>query len=158
MLLWPTLAMAEPVPEYAMRAAFLYNFAAFTEWPSVSNKLNLCILGPEASSPALDNLEGKEIRNGVRIAVNHIASPADATQCQVLYFESPSPLVGKALTQLGAQPVLTIYGSDENDVGNAMIRLKMEKQRLTFEINLDAAQRAGLKFSSRLLRLAQKVY
>lgn len=154
-------ALAEPVPEYAMKAAFLYNFAVFTEWPErMDGKLNICVLGQEAYSPVLESLNGKQVKEGLQLNVVRISSVPNARQCQILYFDAMDRLrTGKVQDELSNAPVLTVCDATENTTTpDAVIHLRLENSHLTFEVNQAAAHRAHLSFSSKMLRLARKVY
>ncbi len=84
-------AADEPVAygEYLVKAAFLYNFAKFTKWPSgtyadASAPLVFCVLGKDAFGRALDSIAGKRL-NGRRVALSRLARVKEAVQCQVLF-------------------------------------------------------------------------
>ncbi len=149
---------AEPLPEYTVKAGYLYNFAMLTEWPddSVQSSLNLCILGPDHFGSALDSLRGKSV-NGHPIVIRFPDS-ADATHgCHILYITEGAPAeVKRLLHGFGAQPMLTVTGDAELAQSGVAILLRPNGQRLGFEIDDEAAQRSGLHLSARLLRLAQQ--
>lgn len=159
LLLSLPLQAASPVPEYDMKAAFLYNFAQFTEWPETfSQKFNLCILGVDPFGQALETIEGKQIR-GAKLNVMHIASANSASACHMLYFgENERTNIQKILSQLEGMPILTISDSDDLAKFGVMISLRIQDKRLTFEVNNEAARRARLILSSKMLWLARKVY
>lgn len=151
-----TLQAVEPVPEYAMKAAFLYNFALFTEWPGqLGGNLNLCVLGHDPFGSALDAIDGKEIKSGRRLTIRHISNPANAVQCHMLYFGAVEVAsIGNLLADLGDVPVLTV--TDAGESSGAMIHMWLENKRLVFGVDQDAALRAHLTFSSKMLRLARR--
>ncbi len=152
-----TLQAVEPVPEHAMKAAFLYNFALFNEWPGqLGDNLNLCVLGHDLFGPALDTIDGKEIKSGRKLTVRHISNRANAVQCHVLYFGATEAAgIQSLLADLGDTPVLTV--TDAGEPTGAMIHMWLENKHLVFGVDQDAALHAHLIFSSKMLRLARRV-
>ena len=151
-------APADPMPEYSMKAAFLYNFALFTEWPQLpEDSLNLCVLGKDPLGTALDAVEGKQI-NGLRLTVSRIKI-GSVRNCQILFLgEAEGVNIRRLLVDLEEVPVLTVTDNESLLQAGVMIGLTVENKRLTFDINAEAAQRAHLSISSKLLRLARNVY
>jgi hypothetical protein len=149
----------EAVPEYTMKAAYLYNFALLTTWPSATNapgaEFRLCVYGQDDFGPAMDRLNGKDV-NGLKIHVLRIENPDDARQCQLVFIsETNAARVARLVSVLVDKPVLTV--ADENLNSLVMISLTPENKRLTFAINTSAAKSAKLQLSSKLLRLAAHV-
>lgn len=147
---------SEAVPEYTMKAAYLYNFALLTTWPDTTTAngadFNLCLYGQDTVGPALDRLNGKDV-NGQKVRVQHLDKPEDALRCQLIYISDlDSSRANRLGTILRNAPVLTV--SDGQLGKTAMIKLAPQNQRLAFTINASAAQSARLQFSSKLMRLA----
>ncbi len=140
-----------------MRAAFLYNFAKFTEWPGdTAGALTLCVLDDGAVEVALTELVGTSLINGRTVTVSRGASGTRLRTCHVLYIgETNTPRVAAILDELQEVPVLTVSNGDEFVRTGGMIGLFIEEGRMRFAINPDAAQRAGVRLSSRLLQLAK---
>ena len=147
--------------EYQLKAAFLYNFAKFTKWPSGtyadgSAPLVVCVLGKDAFGKALDSLAGKRI-NGRPVAVSRLAGVAEARQCQVVFIsESEEERVPGIVSYLAGQPVLTVCNAPSCTRFRGIIHLKVVAQKIRFAIDIDCADSAGLKLSSKLLALADK--
>lgn len=152
-------ASADPIPEYAMKAAYLYNFALFTEWPALpDDNLNLCVLGKDPFGTALDAVEGKPVR-GLRLTVNRIGKTGSIEHCQILFLrETEGVNIRRLLADLEEAPVLTVTDNDSLMQAGVMIGMTIENKHLTFDINAEAARRAHLSLSSKLLRLARTVY
>jgi hypothetical protein len=156
----PNMAAAQSsgaVPEYAMKAAYLYNFSLLTSWPSQSSgTFNLCVFGQDDFGPSLETLQGKAV-DGQQMRVLRINRPEDAKQCQVVFIGDVEPKrLARLMAVIDHAPVLTI--TDEKRLQNdAMIFLAAENQRLVFEVNAETTRRANLAFSSKLLRLAKRV-
>lgn len=158
LLAMPVTAFAEPVPENAMKAAFLYNFALFTEWPQHANPgaINLCISADNALGEALGSIEGREIR-GMHLNVIRTTAVTDVTSCQILFLgEADLPRARDVLARIGNAPVLTVTDVDGLLEQGVMIDMFESDKRLAFGVNLNATKRAGLTFSSKLLRLARR--
>jgi hypothetical protein len=149
----------EAVPEYTMKAAYLYNFALLTTWPQSVEAgradFNLCFLGQDDFGPALDRLNGKDV-NGQKVRVLRLDRPEDALRCHLIFI---SDLDGGSINRLANvlrnAPVLTV--ADGLSGKTAMINLMPQNQRLTFTINASAARSAKLQISSKLMRLAALV-
>jgi hypothetical protein len=158
----PGHAQVTSAEEDALKAAFVYNFMTFTEWPVAAFATDqapfvLCVAGTTSLGQAFDALAGKAIR-GRPIAVQRIASLETARQCQVLYLENvDTRTAGFLASSLGGASVLTVSDSEEFALNGGIITLLKNNNRIAFEINVDAAARAGLKLSSKLLSLAKIV-
>ena len=147
--------------EYLVKAAFLYNFARFTEWPSgtyadPSAPLMVCVLGKDPFGRMLDSLAGKRI-NGRPVAVSRLVGVEKAWQCQVLFIgESQERQRAGIVGRLAGRPVLTVCNAPKCARFGGMISLKVVSEKIRFVIDVDSAKSAGLKFSSKLLALAEK--
>ena len=149
----------EPVDERAMKAAYLYNFALFAQWPNLPDTdFQLCVLGDTPLDAELERLEGKPVQNGLPIAMRRIM-PGDALSgCQLLYVDERNRRTLDALLQrLAGSPVLTITDASGLADRGIMIEMRKQGQRIVFDVNLAAARRARLDFSARLLKLASFV-
>ena len=149
----------DAVPEYTMKAAYLYNFALLTTWPTSASAsapdFNLCFYGQDDFGPALDKLSGKDV-NGQKIRVLRIDRPEEALRCQLVFInESNASRLNRLTSVLGRAPVLTV--ADDRSGQSAMISLTPQNQRLTFTINASATKLAQLQLSSKLMRLAALV-
>lgn len=152
-------ARAAEFDEYAVKAAYLYNFAKFVEWPpgafaSADAPLLICIVGVNPFGDALAALVDKMV-DSHPVEVRHIPVAMDLEPCHVVFLNGMEQLKYKALlAKLARQPILTV--SDISDFAQAggMIGLIEADQRIRFDINLNATRRANLKLSSQLLKLA----
>lgn len=147
------------VDERSMKAAYLYNFALFAQWPSLPDAdFQLCVLGTTSLDAELVRLEGKRVQNGLPIAMRWIMPGDPLVGCQVLYVDEHNRrTLDSLLRQLAAAPVLTITDATGFADRGIMIEMRRQNQRLVFDVNLAAARRARLDFSSRLLKLASFV-
>lgn len=152
-------AQAEPVSEHALKAAFVFNFAVFTEWPQEAlaggAPISVCASASNALLPALQQLSDKVV-NGHRISVRAHARPVRG--CHVLVLDRADREHWPQLKRdLAGAHVLTV--ADDQDIGadGAVIVLNMDEQRIAFDIDIAAARSARLTLSSKLLRLARSV-
>ena len=146
--------------EYLIKAAFLYNFAKFTEWPSDAYTngaapLRVCVLGRDPFGTALETIAGKRIRERL-VATLRITRLDQARPCQILYISaSERDRLGAILARLGREPILTVTDLPGFGAPGAMINFQTVADKVRFEIDTDHAAFAGLSFSSKLLSLAQ---
>jgi hypothetical protein len=149
--------------ERQLKAAFLYRFAQFVEWPheaggEPSRQLVLCMLGTDVFEGALNSIAGKTVRER-ELVVKFVASPRQLGQCHMVFLAEPGPEVLKTTVNQGRQAhVLTVSDQPGFAASGGMIELLRQNNRLQFEINLGAAREAGLVVSSNLLRLARRIY
>lgn len=154
----PLRLSAEPVPENAMKAAFLYNFALFTEWPTHLDAINLCISAESDLANAAAGVDGREVRDGIRMRVVHTVPGTDLSGCQILFVgEANRGRLHDILNRIGGSPVLTVTDVDGWLEQGVMIDMYKSEKRLAFDVNINASRRAGLVLSSKLLRLARRI-
>ncbi len=153
-------ANAEAGDEYALKAAFVLNFAKFTNWPEGSfandDTVNLCVLGDHPPESSFQNIEGKIIGNR-KIHVRFVQTLEDIAECNILFVAGQRDEL--ALAQLFAavrnRPVLTIGEMDSFAYHGGVINLVDKDGKLRFEISpANAVQQGGITLSSRLLQLA----
>ncbi len=144
--------------EYQVKAAYIYNFAKFVEWPQGGGAdVDVCVLGDDPFGRDLSLIEGKKVLNR-KITVREVDSYRNANACDILFIsrseEDDLPRIIKFLMRL---PVLTIGDGEGFADKGVMINFYMENRTVRFEINPKAAGRAGLRISSNLLRIAKIV-
>ncbi len=154
-------AMTHADPDEAeVKAAFVYNFAKFVEWPPetlpvADSSLSLCVLGHDPVATELLQLEGREAQ-GRSLHVRSLESPDEIRGCHILFVgASEAPRFPLILQAAGDQPVLTVADRREFLRQGGVIYLYVDGQRVQFGVNLGAAQSRGLKLSARLLQLAR---
>jgi len=162
-LLVPPLAAEEAPSESQVKAAFLFNFVKFIEWPADSfrengGRMRLCVLGDGPLRPELERVAGGKTVNGHLLEVARVSAGDDLAHCRMLFVTAtPGGALRKGLADLRNAPVLTVGESAEFTRQGGMIRFLMLDNRVRFEINVAAAEQAGLKISSKLLALAQNL-
>jgi hypothetical protein len=156
----PAAASDTPNLEYDVKAAFLLNFTRFVEWPASARgePLRVCVFRADPFGGALrQTLEG-EHAHGRPLTSALIGSPADLTACDVVFVpESESGQAPDVLRALRGHAVLTIGESPEFLQHGGIFNFVVERDRVRFDINAAAADRSGLRISSKLLRLARQV-
>ena len=153
-------ASAQGAPEAVLQAAFLYNFAKFTVWPAEdapAGPLRMCVLGTAAVADALDStVKGRPI-DGREVAVVR-AKSGELRQCHLLYAAGlDAKRSQQVIDEVKGAPVLTVSDRDQFAEGGGIASLFVEGGKMRFAINVEAAQRARLRISSRLLGLAKIV-
>ena len=149
--------------EYQVKAAFLFHFAQFVDWPSEAFKqpdspITYCTVGDDPFQGALDaSLNGKTL--GARpFRVRHLKHVEEAAGCQVLFLGTDDKkALSAALGSLEGSPTLTVGETEHFAADGGMIGFCLEDNKVRFEINVRAAEHARLKISARLLALAKTV-
>jgi hypothetical protein len=157
-LLGAAPARAEDVQEYRLKAAFLYNFAAFTEWPAeVGGTLNVCVYGNDPFGAEIDPLNGKTV--GARaIEVHRRPSLESLKGCQLIFVSAAGiGQLPRLLDAVRGMPALIVADSPGAIRQGAALNMNVAQGRVSFEANLVAARGARLKLSANLLRLATEV-
>jgi len=147
-------------PNAAIKAAFLLNFAKFAEWPALppDARITLCVVGSDEIARALSDIVRVQSISGHALQV---AQPSDSAMwptCQVLFIsDSELRKAAGALQYLQPLPVLTVSDGKAFSQAGGIVELFVEGGRMRFAINVDSADRSGVRLSSRLLGLAQVV-
>jgi hypothetical protein len=152
---------ADVANESSVKAAFVLNFIKYTEWPASSetevHPLRICSPSVKPLDGYLASLQGKPLRRGV-IEVRTRVQQRDWPGCHVLYLDAEdTDYVDAATRTLAAFPVLLISDSPDFVQRGGTIGLRAVGSRIQFEVNLAAGQRAALRLSSHMLRLAARV-
>jgi hypothetical protein len=156
----PANAQAVAVP--ALKAAFLYNFAKFAEWPADSlaqgQRLSLCVVNDAAVADALEQaIKGRAIEGHV-LTVHVIKAEGPVRSCHVLYITGlDARRSGQLLGVVKGAAILTVSDADRFAESGGVAQLILEQGRMRFAVNVAAARRAHVRLSPRLLRLAMIV-
>ncbi len=152
----------EEAGEYQVKAAYLYHFAKFVEWPSEAAggsapTLTLCVLGKSPFGKALTTIAGKTVR-GRPVVISYIKQVEESASCDMLFVsQSEKAKLAQILSFVGSRPILTVSDIKRFVSAGGMIGFVPEKDRIRFEINRGAALRSGLRGSAQLLKLAVTV-
>jgi hypothetical protein len=156
------LAQDSQPTEYQIKAAFLFNFAKFVEWPAAafSGATSPLVIGILGQNPFHDDL-ARTIRNKTidehPLLIKEFRAPAEATNCHVLFVcTSEKRQLPEVLQALKGASVLTVGEMDRFTETGGMINFFLEGTKIRFQINKDAAASAGLKISAKLMSLASR--
>ncbi len=150
---------AEPTAQQ-VEAVFLFYFSQFVDWPpsafaAAGSPIVIGVLGDDPFGDALDQAVAGERVNGRPVVVRHLNGIAEATGCHILYISSSeAPRLLQILSALKGHNVLTVSDLDHFAQSGGMIRFVLIDQHVRLRVNAQAAQAAGLKLSSKLLRAA----
>jgi hypothetical protein len=154
-------AQAPVKREYQVKAAFLFNFCQFVEWPadaftSADAPFVIGVYGDNPFGHYLEETVAGEDVNGHPVAVRYFNSVDKLGDCQILFVSAPGKRESEeVLSSLKGKSVLTIGDAPYFLAQNGMIRFVTRNNSIKFQINLDEAKHAGLVLSSKLLRLAE---
>jgi len=149
-------AAEEAASEYAVKAAFLYNFTKFVEWPAAAfvseqQPFFLCILGADPFGAALDAVAGKPVGSR-KIELRHLKAAEQAGTCQIVFVAAGEAWSGNRL--LDGKAILTVSDAPGFASRGGVIGFVVVEGHVRFEINPMAAARANLTIKSQLMRLA----
>ena len=157
----PVRAESRSPTEYEVKAAFIYNFARYIQWPKGSDANKPFVIGVIGKDPfgfALDDAVRGQTVQGRPVAVTRFERIDDIINCDILFVcSSESGHLQQIFLTLRKAPVLTIGDMNEFAELGGMINLINENNRIRFEINPQAIGRVGLKAGSQVLRLAKIV-
>jgi uncharacterized protein DUF4154 len=151
---------AAQVGEYELKAAFLYNFVKFVEWPPDAfagerSPLAICVYGEDPFGSSLDGAVRGETLGERSLIVQRPERLDELRDCQVLFVSrSERQRMPEVLSRVEGQPVLTVGDTDGFLRAGGMINFVLEENKVRFLINQEAAERSRVRISSKLLRLA----
>jgi hypothetical protein len=159
---WNARAQLPVDREYLIKAAFLYNFLKFVEWPTDvlpegARTISICVIGEDPFGDALDSLKGKSVQDK-SVEIKRVQALQDLKACHLLFISSSAKArLGEIMEAVKGTSLLTVSELERFTERGGIIRLFLERNNVRFEINVDIAARARLKMGSRLLSLAKIV-
>ena len=158
------VALAQGAPqEYQVKAAFLYKFASFVEWPGdafsqTGGTFVIAVVGDDPFGSHLEKtVDGKTI-DGKKILIKRFKRAGDMQTCHILFISrSETGKIPQILDRLGKSSTLTVSDTGQFLQRGGMINFIIDDKKVKFEINPDAAERTRLKISSKLLSVAIRV-
>lgn len=151
-----TLEDQGPVSDIQVKAAFIFNFARFVQWPADTAPLVIGVIGDDALAQAVTKaIEGRTI-GGRPIEVRRLLATDSPKGCHVLHISNLADQDTSALLVQVHGPVLTIGETPRFLRDGGMVRMFVEDRRMRFQINRRQTDVAGLRISAQLLSLAAK--
>jgi len=164
----PARADYQPTSEYQVKAAFLYNFVKFVQWPEEkpadsNDVITIAVIGNHKFGNAFESVKGKKVRD--KKVVVKFFPRFDNTEdknafkkCHLLFIcPSEKHHLNDILEIAGKANILTVADMNGFIDDGGIIQFITQNKKVRFQINLSAAKRAKLKIRSQLLRLAKKV-
>jgi hypothetical protein len=153
---------AEDSIEYKIKAAFLYKFLKFVEWPpeafhDKSSPVIIGVLGSDPFGDLLDQTVRDRDQDGRKIVVRRYTAAKAAREAHVLFINLPADQLPDAVKELEGAPVLTVGESLSVIEAGVMVRFVIRDEKVAFDINPEPAKKAGLKVGAQLLRVAHVV-
>jgi len=156
-----TSAMAQTVDEYKVKAAFVFNFAKFIQWPTEAFKtpadpLMICVLGQEQMANSLQEAVSGKAIDGRPLVVRQVTIGQISNVCSILFVGSSAMKRFRSSLKESAG-LLTVGETPGFATEGGVICFKLEDGKIRFEINVAAAEHQQLHISSKLLSLAEIV-
>ncbi|MBA2482512.1 MAG: YfiR family protein [Planctomycetes bacterium] len=148
--------------EYQVKAAFLFNFLKFVEWPDsafadADAPITIGMLGAEPFGSMLDRIIAGERIQGRRIAIRRADTTEALTGCHLVFLSKfEARRTAELLSAFGSEPVLTVSGVDDFCAAGGIIQFTIEAGKVRFLVNATRAQAIGLKISSQLLSVGKQ--
>ena len=157
MLIQQRQVQAQSAEVNQVKAAYLYNFAKFVEWPAeayrdADDPAIICAVGDDRTGEILQQAVSGKKANGRRVEARYPRTPRDMRSCHVLFIGfSEKGRISDVLHDLENSHVLTVGQMQQFIPLGGMINLAQNNGRIELEIDPETAEAAGLKISSRLL-------
>ncbi len=155
---------AQKPSEYRVKAAYLYGFGRFVDWPTTApaaagKAFVVCVLGDDPFGRLLDDVASDAVMKDKPVAIRRISRVEESGSCHTLFIgASEDARLGRILDALGERPVLTVSDAPGFARRGGMIGFFLDDNRVRFTVNLAATQEAGLRMNSELLRVAADVF
>ncbi len=147
--------------EYEVKAVYLYNFGRFIEWPAsakTGDSFSICVLGRDPFGAALDTTVAGTSIEQKKLVARRIASTREAADCRILFISSSeSSRMKEIVAALDKSPALTVSDIPDFTANGGMIEFVRKENKVRFEVNLTATEKAGLTLSSQLLKVATDI-
>jgi hypothetical protein len=154
---------AQKLEEYDVKAAYLYGFGRFVEWPAAAppaagKAFGVCVIGADPFGRRLDEAVAGAVMKDKPVVVHRITQLEQSGPCHTLFISaSEGDRLGRILAGLGNRPVLTVSDVPQFAQRGGMIGFTLDGSRVRFTVNLAAAHEAGLQMNSELLRVAVEI-
>ena len=157
------MAISSPSPDYLIKAQYLYRFAMFVSWPSeafmaADAPIVICLAGSDPFGEVLDRTVQDNRINKRSITVRRLQGGQDPKQCQILFISAlENARVADTVNRLEGHPTLIVGETPDFAQRGGMINFIIKDNKVGLEVNVDAAKRARLTISSRVLDIARIV-
>jgi hypothetical protein len=144
--------------EYRVKAAFLYNFLKFIEWPANNDPgLTVCILGEDPFGNDIDALLNETVSNR-KLSVSYVSDYEVLKKCNLVFIShSEADYLAEIIKTAREYRIVTVGDTEGFADQGVMLNFYLQENKVRFEINKDAADRSGIRISSKLLNLAKIV-
>jgi hypothetical protein len=157
----PKLTAQETYSEDAVKAAFLYRFTDYVDWPAdalQSPVFTIAVLNDPAVEAQLERLQPAHPIHGRSVQIQSLTSVRDLRNAQMLYVGGhDSAELRRVVMAVGSRPVLVVTDYDSALNSGSVVNFVLMDRRLRFEVSLDAADQLGLRIGSELLSVAVRV-
>src|SRR3990170_3937550 len=156
-------AQSQELPEYAVKAAFIYKFTKFVDWPAQAfadpkEPFSICVLGKDHFGNVLDQIFSGKTVNGREPVVKRSNSVEELKRCHILFISSSEKKrLARIIEVIKFAGILTIGDMDQFAESGGIIGLNEQDKKINIEINVDAVKRSDLKISSKLLIIGKTV-
>lgn len=152
-------SLADTKQEYAVKAAFVLNFAKFTQWPEEAfenpDSFSLCVIGGKSLTEGFQTIDGKKVDDR-SLRVDFVSEADDFDKCNMLFVgkDIDRSALLRIFASVTEKPVLTIGEVKDFAMLGGVINFVRKKGKLRFEVNRDTSLKQKIQISSRLLKLA----
>jgi hypothetical protein len=153
----PRPASAQPVGEYRIKAAFLYNFTLFVDWPADAvsgSSFVIGVVGDDAFADVLAETVRTKTVHGTRVEVRRLTVVDDMRNCRLVFVSASADRRNTVPRRTRGAPILTVGETADFLQDGGVIRFLIENAQLRFQLNVNAATEARLTISSRLRAIA----
>ena len=158
---WASAAAAQAVSEPAVKAAYLYKFGGYVEFPPAAllpaEAFTIAVLGDDEVAAELERLAPGRTLQGRSFVVRRVRDAAAARGSQLLFVGRGEPRAGDAVRAAQRLGIVTVTDADKGLETGSVINFVSFEARIAFEVSLDAASRTGVGVSSRMLGVARRV-
>jgi hypothetical protein len=148
-------------PEYQLKAEFLERFTRFIEWPgeeAVTGPFVIGVFGANPFGPYLTEMAAGRKIKGRSVEIREVSSPDDVGMCHILFIAgSQRKSLDRVLEKTSGRPILTVGDVAGFAEKGVLLNFYSAESNLRFEVNDAVARKSGLKFSSKLMKLARIV-
>jgi hypothetical protein len=148
--------------EYEVKAAYLFNFANFANWPSTafespSTPLRICTVGPDLFGPTLADTVRNETIDGHPLTVVRVPAIDEIRLCHILFVPANTPDANAIVAAALKWPVVTVGETDGFLRAGGILRFALDDGRVRFDVNPRQATKVGISLSAKLLQVARQV-